>query len=207
MRSEPFRTYSPLLEAEAQHVGEHALLDAGVLRVRAGALDAEDGVLGRDLRVRGAQRRVAELGDHELEAEPVVVLEAQAALGAGAAAEALLPEVERRLGGDAELERVDHPDAGAAACRAGELEPGQDRARRALLVAEVEVVRLRRVEVDGLLDEAQPEQIGVEAHVLPGVARDHGDVMEARKVHASSLAHVIACATTLVSGTPATSSC
>ncbi len=166
-----------VLEAEAQDLGEQALLDAGVLGIGAGALDAEDRVLGRDLGVGGAERRVAELRHHELEAEPVVVDEAQAALGAGAAAEPLLPEVERRLGSDSELERVDHPGAGATACRAGDLEPGEDRAGRALLVAEVEVVRLWSVEVDGFLDEAKPEQIGVEAHVLLGVARDHGHVV------------------------------
>ena len=68
------------------------------------------------------------------------------------------PEVERVLGGDAPLDGVDHAVAGPAGRRAGELEEGQDRARRAALVAEVQVVDVGLVEVDRLLDQAQAEQ-------------------------------------------------
>ena len=45
--------------------------------VGAGAFDAEDRVLGRDFGMLGAQRRIAVLGDHELQTEPVVVGEGQ----------------------------------------------------------------------------------------------------------------------------------
>ena len=71
----------------------------------------------------------------------------------------------------------------AARRRAGELEPGEDRAGRALLVAEVEVVGLGLVEVDGLLDQPQPEHVGVELDVLLRVARDHRDVVEPFELH------------------------
>ena len=56
-------------------------------------------MLGRDLGVHGAQRRVAVVGDDELEAEAVVVGEAQRAVAAGAlvpgGGEARGPEVQR----------------------------------------------------------------------------------------------------------------
>ena len=146
---------------EAEHLGQHRLRHAGVLAVRARAFERRDRVLGRDLGMLGAQRRL--VGDHQLEREAVVVLEAQARVAAGrrvvGAVEAIGPEVERRLRSDPELERVDHPEPGAPARGAGELEPGEDRSGRALLVAEVEVVRLGRVEVDGLLDEAEAEDV------------------------------------------------
>ena len=138
----------------------------------------------------GAQRRVAVPGDDELEAQPVVVLEATAlARSAGwrypLPASRAGPEVQSRLGSHAELERVDHPRARAPASRAGELEPGEDRARGALLVPEVQVVGLGRVEVDGLLDEPQAEDVGVEVDVPLRVAGDHRDVVHALELHGS----------------------
>ena len=61
-----------------------------------------------------------------------------------------------KLLAQAQLKRVDHAGAGAAGARVGDLEPRQDRAGSAGLVSEVEVVGERIVEVDRLLDEAQP---------------------------------------------------
>ena len=57
--------------------------------------------------------------------------------------QARLPEVERRGGADAPADRVDHAVAGAPGRRAGELEEREDRAGRADLVAEVQVVDAR----------------------------------------------------------------
>ena len=63
---------------EAERLGQQLAVGVGAAGdVGAGALDAEDRVLRRDLGVLGAQRRVAVVGDHELEAQPVVVLEEQ----------------------------------------------------------------------------------------------------------------------------------
>ena len=59
--------------------------------------------------------------------------------------------------------------------------PGEERHERAgaaSLVAVVEVVRAGVVEVDGLLDESQPEAADVEVDVLLRVARDSGDVVQ-----------------------------
>ncbi len=159
--------------------------------VGAGALDAEDGVIGRHLRVLGAQRRVAVVCDHELQAEPVVVSEAQRPLGPLALVslrrQSAGPEVERVLGGDAELDGVDHAGSGPARPGAGELEPGQDRPGGALLIAEVQVVGIRGVEIDRLLDQAQAEDVGVEVDVAAGVAGDHGQMVHAFKLHGVSV--------------------
>jgi hypothetical protein len=133
--------------------------------------------------VHGAQRRVAVVGDHELEREAVRVGEAQRALAALGARQTPGPEVQRGVRGHAELQHVDHPDAGAAAGGAGELEPREDRAGRAGLVAEVQVVGVGRVEVDGLLDQPQAERVRVEVDVGLGVARDHRDVVEPFELH------------------------
>ena len=149
--------------------------------VRPGAFDPGDRMLGRDLGVARLQRRVPGVGDDQLEAEAVVVGEAERAFAAltriAALAEALLPELQRCLARDPELDRVDHARAGSARLRAGELEPGEDRPGRALLVAEVQVVGLGRVEVDRLLDHPQTQHTSVEIDVSLGVAGDHRDVV------------------------------
>jgi hypothetical protein len=72
---------------------------------------------------------------------------------------------------------VDVAQARPALGDAGELEPSEDRAGRSLLVAEVQVVGVGRVEVDGLLHQPQAQDVGVELDVLLRVAGDHGDVV------------------------------
>jgi hypothetical protein len=88
---------------------------------------------------------------------------------------------------------VDHARAGAASGGAGELEPGEDRAGRAGLVAEVQVVGVGRVEVHGLLDHPQAEDVGIELDVLLRVGGDHRDVVHALELHHHLL--VVACTT------------
>jgi hypothetical protein len=78
---------------------------------------------------------------------------------------------------------VDVADPGAARDGAGELEPREDRAGRAGLVPEVEVIGLGLVEVDGLLDQAQAQHVRVERDVRLRVARDHRDVVQALELH------------------------
>ena len=71
--------------------------------------------------------------------------------------------------------------AGAAAAGRHML-PGEERedgAGRALLVAEVEVVGARVVEVDGALEKAQAQDLGVEVEIAPGVARNGRDMVQA----------------------------
>src|SRR5438876_237118 len=74
-------------------------------------------------------------------------------------------ELERLVRGGAQLDGVDHAVAGLAEGRAGELEEGQDRARGAALIAEVQVVDVRLIEVDRLLDQAQAEHPRIEVDV------------------------------------------
>src|SRR6266496_2197303 len=102
------------------------------------------------------------------------------------------PEPERRReyreGGDRNLAGALSPAPGP-----GPGEEGQDAAGRADLVAEVEVIGLRVVEVHRTLDQAEPEQAGVEIQVSLRVTRDGGDVMKAEDAGHDTLC---ACAST-----------
>ena len=175
---------------EPECAGQQAAVGVRVpTDVGAGALDAEDRVLGRNLGVLGPQRRVAVVGDDELQAQAVVVREGQRPLpklaGIALAGEPLGPELQRLRRRHAELNRVDHTRPGPAGTRARELEPGEDRSRRALLVGEVQVVRLGRIEVHGLLDHPQAEHVGIELDIPLCVAGDHRDVVHAIELHRS----------------------
>jgi hypothetical protein len=66
-------------------------------------------------------------------------------------------------------------------------EEGQDRTGLAGLVAVVEVIGAGVVEVDGLLDQAQPENAGVKVEVALGRAGDGGHVMDAVLDHCGVL--------------------
>ena len=92
--------------------------------------------------------------------------------------EALLP-VGDGVCGDGEGGVGDFSGAGEAAAGVGPGEEGHDGAWGAGVVAEVEVVGAGVVEVDGALDEAEAEDLGVEVEVLLGVGGDGGDVVEA----------------------------
>ena len=172
-----------LLEA---HEGERGGGFGGVELKHGDAEEAADGVLGGDVR---EARRVGGggfgVGD-ELDLHAVGVgegedffIEAVGAAGEGDVKvdEALLPEGEG-CGGDAEAGVGDFAGAGGAASGAGPGEEGEDGARGAEVVAEVEVVGAGVVEVDGALDEAEAEALGVEVEVGLGVGGDGGDVVE-----------------------------
>ena len=72
----------------------------------------------------------------------------------------------------------DFAGAGVSAVGVGPGEEGQDGAGRSGVVAEVEVVGAGVVEVDGALDEAEAENLGVEIEVALGVGGDGGDVVK-----------------------------
>jgi hypothetical protein len=82
------------------------------------------------------------------------------------------------LRGDGQLDQVDHPRAPSSGRRVPKLEPGEDRPRRPLLVAEIQVISVGSVEVDCLLDEPQAEYADVELDVPWRVGPDHRDVVE-----------------------------
>src|SRR5437868_12315328 len=81
----------------------------------------------------------------------------------------------------------DLADSDAPAVRARPGEECHDAPRRADLVAVVQMVGLRIVEVDGALDEPQSEQSGIEVDVPLRIAGDRGDV-----VNAEDVAHAVA---------------
>ena len=167
------------LEAER---AQQALAALRLRRVRAHAGEAADAVLLRDVgRVRD-ERLLAGVVDEQLQREPLRVVEDERTV-ADLAADALLPEVERLLGADAEGDEVHHPVARAPSRRAGVLEERDVGARGAALVGVEEVVDGRVVLVDRLLDHPQAELARVELDVRRRVAGDARDVVDAFELH------------------------
>ena len=145
-------------------------------------MEAQQRVLGRDVGRVGGERGVVDGDREQLVAQALEVREGQRAVlgalgGDVGVGQACGPEVERLVGRDAPLDGVDHAVAGLAEGRAGELEEGQDRAGRAALVAEVQVVDVGLIEVDRLLDQAQAEHARIEVDVARGVRGDRRDVV------------------------------
>jgi hypothetical protein len=167
----------------------------GRRRIDADAVEAEQRVLGRNVRGLGGERLVADGDRQQLVTEAFEVREAQRVAVAGGVdarrIETLGPEAQRVLRGHAPLDRMDHAGAGATRLGQGELEERQDRPRVTALVAEVEVVDVRRVEVDGLLHEPQAQEPRVEVHVARGVAGDRSDVVQPFERHAGASSHRI----------------
>ena len=160
-RSDPRASQPSRAGLEAERVRQQRAAALGVVGVGARGVEALERELARDLGVVGDQRRVGGLDDGELVIEPLGVGEPEALASRSdsmpGGAEALGPEVERLGGGDAPDDAVDHPGAGAARRRAGELEEGEVGAGAALLVGVEEVVDARLVLVDRLLDQPQPQ--------------------------------------------------
>ena len=141
----------------------------------------------------GDERRVVGVDDRELVPQALRILERRrrhvlAGDGAGLAGQALLPEVERRVGADAPADRVHHPGARSSATRSGILEERDVAPRGPLLVRVEEVVDGRIVLVDGLLDHPQTEDARVEVDVPRRVAGDAGDVVDTVEAHDRNLA-------------------
>src|SRR5881396_1330776 len=169
---------------EAKRVHEHALGVVAVLRPDRHAMKAVDRVLARDAGCLspGGPRFGPGVAD-ELQHQPIVVLEGnhlprRPLKRYSVTHEPLDPESQcaRQHG-----ERRD----GDLACplapgsRAGPGEEGHDAPRSADLIAEVEMVGLRIVEIHGALHQPEAEQPHVEVEVLLLVTRDRGDVMDA----------------------------
>ena len=134
-------------------------------------VDGEAGAVGGDL-------EDLTVGVLEVDALEVAAL-VRAGDGDAVVVEPALPP-ELLLGiGDAHSDVVDSADSPGAAGGLRPLEEGQEGAGGAGGVAEVEVVGVGHVEVDGLLDQAEAEDVAVEVEGALGVLRDHGDVMEA----------------------------
>src|SRR5260370_2525937 len=169
---------------EAEGVHEHPFGGVPLVRPDGHAVKAVDRVLARNAggRSPGGPRLGAEVAD-DFEHQPIVVPERDHLPGRPLVPDAVThqpldPESERawqhgeRCDGD--LSSPVAPGSGA-----GPGAEGHDTPRRAHVIAVVEMVSLRIVEVHGALDEPEAEQPDVEVEVALGVARDRGDVMNA----------------------------
>jgi hypothetical protein len=184
-------------KAHAECVHQQALALFVTVHPHRDRVDAAQRLLGR----HAGRRPAGMLGGlpgrggraHDLEHQPVRVAEGDHALtlAAGNAAlgrafegdrvahQALEPEAGRRRGGGERRHRR-LPRAGAAAPRPG---PGKEREQapgRSVLVAEIEMIGLRIVEVDGALDQPEAQDAGVEIEVALRIAGDRGDVVDAQ---------------------------
>ena len=181
------RVPAPVLPLEAERSEELVARPA----VRADALEALQCELPRDLGMARHERLVLDLRDHELVCKPFRIGEAEGlAIGldlVSLRAEPVGPELERVRRADAPDDRVDHPVAGLAGPRVRVLEERDVGARVSLLVRIEEVVDGRVVLVDGLLDEPQPEDAGVEVDVPGRVGRDARDVVDPVEAQPSAL--------------------
>src|SRR5207245_10232151 len=141
---------------------------------------AVDRVLARNAggRSPGWPRLGAGVAD-DLEHQPIVVLDRDHLVGRPLIPDAVThqpldPESERAWqhgeGCDGDLSGPVAPGSGA-----GPGEEGHDASRSAHLIAVVEMVCLRIVEIHGALDESEAEQPDVEVEVALGVARERGD--------------------------------
>ena len=141
-------------------------------------------MLGGYLGMLGDEWLVVHGRDDEPMAETLGVLERHALVVAhGGRREALLPEVERCLGADAPLDRVNHPGARAPGAHTRVLEECDVAPRRPVLVRVEEVVDGRVVLVHGLLHEPQAEDARVEVDVPRRIAGDAGHVVDAVETH------------------------
>ena len=160
------------------------------IRVRAHAVEALQGKLARYLRMSGDERLVVCLDDRELQCKSLRIGEAEVAFVAleldPLSGQTVVPELDRVLGGDAEDDPVHHPAAGSALGGVRVLEEREIAAGAALLVGVEEVVDGRVVLVDGLLDEAETEDAGVEVDVARRVRSDAGDVVDTLEAHVRS---------------------
>src|SRR5207248_254813 len=108
------------VRVERQGLLEEVAAPAGVA-VRAYAVETLQRKLAWDLRMAGDERLVVRLHDGELELEPLRIGEAEAAFVAFEldpfGRQAVVPELDRVFGGDAEDDPVHHPPAGAAQLR------------------------------------------------------------------------------------------
>ena len=155
--------------------------------VEGDAVEAADRKVGLDPALAPGRALVAARGHHqrELQAIGVLALHQRLAEARGRALDqarrwpqTLAPERQAAVR-DREVGQRGLADAGAAAAHALPREEGHRRAGRAGRRAVVEVIDARVVEIDGLLDEAQPQHLGVEVEVALRRAADRGDVVEA----------------------------
>src|SRR5207245_5293634 len=135
-----------------------------------------------DFRMARDEWLVARRLSDELEAQALRVVEAKPVVFADAIdagrGQAPRPEPERLIARHSEGGAVDHPCARAAPNQARILEEREVSARAAFLIRIEEVIDGGVVLVDGLLDQPEAHDAGVEQDIPGGVCRDRADVMD-----------------------------
>jgi hypothetical protein len=168
----------------AHQVGEKVRRRSGVAHTQFSGVHTAQGVLGRNA---GAGPAVPTVVCHHDDFDGNAIRigegqhlfpEARAALGGHVVAvQPFVPVIERRFG-CRQRDRCGLASTDLTVTGAGPIEERDDTARGAGLVSVIEMVGGRVVEVDGLLDEAQAEQAGVEIDVRLGIGGDGRKVVE-----------------------------
>ena len=171
---------------EAEQVGHDRRRLVGLTRIESDARETEDGVLGRYRavvpRIRVVRSGLSYQCIHQtvgiVKDDLLFVKDGSGRLHLNAVLlQPVAPEIERTLrhgkGCHANLSSAD-----AAGSRSRPGERGQDGARCPSMIAEVEVIGLGHVEVDGHLERPQSKHSGVEIEISLRVADDRRDVMD-----------------------------
>src|SRR5207249_4680386 len=199
-------TQAPGFGGGIVNVERAARIAPGLVRVRAGALEAQrvsqelvagtapalkspnagkalEGELLGNLGMARDEWRILGRCSDELESEPLRIIEAETVtLDRGLEPgwpQPLCPEPERGLRSHAKANPVDHPGACTAPHQAWIFKEGEVGPGASVLVRVEEVVDGGVVLVDRLLDQAHAHDAGVEADILGCVGRDRADVMDA----------------------------
>jgi hypothetical protein len=131
------------------------------------------------------QRQTLALGVLEIERQAAVAL-GEFAMGDAQFRETLAPPLQTFLSGNAHAGAGDGVVA-ALFARRGKIEEGDVAARRGDAVGIEQMIGGNVVLIDGLLDQAQTERLGVEFDIAGRVGRHGGEMMNAGKLHGSSL--------------------
>ena len=165
-------------------------------------MEAQQGVLGRDVGRVGRQRGVIDGDGQQFVAQALEVGEGTAPSSVrSVATSASARRASQKASASSDATRhwmvwtmpsPAWPRAAPGNSKKVRIEPG-----RAALVAEVEVVDVRLVEVDRLLHQTQAQHTRVEVHVARCIGGDRGDVMQTLECHSahSPSCKVVVCAT------------
>ncbi len=178
-------------DPEAQHPGKQPCCELLTLLPECHGMYPADSVLHRHWPHSPAWPVPERIGRDQLKCQPVRILEGKHLLTEaldGAFVSHAVPDepfhpVAKRGLWDGQGDGGHLSSASAPLRRTWPREEGQDSARPAQVVAIVQVVAPRVVEVDRPLDEPQAEHARVEVHVAVGISRDRRDVMHAWYLH------------------------
>jgi hypothetical protein len=172
---------------EAERLGEHARGGCVGTNHERYSVEAAHRMFRRNVCVRPSGDLIGAIDADERELHAVKIAEREYALPEARPRRFVrnillgqpLPPIAERASRNDESGFNGHADAVAARRQRTPREEGQRRARPAGLVAVVEVPCRGVVEIDGFLDQPQPEAAGVEHDVLFGIAADRRHVMDA----------------------------